>query len=67
MSNVLPFGEMNDEVGLGILAIVAKKVMPSSRAIADKILTIEAYRIGELKLSGMLGGGSASSTNFNFG
>lgn len=63
----LPLGNIADEVGMGVLLIVAKKLnkgrMPWLNHIANGGLAVESARIGEAIASGSVGMGSSSSGN----
>lgn len=67
LTNKIPLGNISDEVGLGIAAIVAKKYlgkkMPIIAKVADAALVIESARIGEAAISGQLGGITSPSSN----
>ena len=61
----LPFGNIADEVGLGIVALVSKKFLgrkiPLVKDIANAGLLIESARIGEAVATGQLGLGQSDS------
>jgi hypothetical protein len=55
-TNKIPLGNISDEVGMGILAILAKRTIgkkaPFVAKIADAALVIESARIGEAVIKG---------------
>ena len=67
LTDKIPMGNVSDEIGLGIAAIVAKKYlgkkMPMVAKIADAALVIESARLGEAAISGQLGGITATSSS----
>lgn len=67
ITNKIPLGNISDEVGLGITAIIAKKYlgkkMPLIAKVADAALVIESARIGEAAISGQLGGVTSTPAN----
>jgi len=69
LTNKIPLGNISDEVGLGIAAILAKKYfgkkVPMLGKVCDAALVIESARIGEAAITGQLGGMSASTSSSN--
>lgn len=68
ITSKLPLGNISDEVGIGILAILAKRTlgkrMPIVANVANAALMIESARIGEAIITGQVGlGGSSSSSS----
>lgn len=63
-SNMLPLGNMSDEVVLYIANRFVEKRVPALRGVAHNGRIVEAARIGELLMTqGLSFGGGQSSTN----
>ncbi len=72
LTSKIPLGAISDEVGMALLAILAKRMIktPMVTKIADAALVIESARIGQAAINGQIGlGGSSSSQSdlFNGG
>lgn len=67
LTNKIPLGDIADEVGIGLTAILAKKYLgrkfPMVRPFADAAITIEAARIGQSIASGNIMGTSSAPSN----
>lgn len=61
--NKLPFGDINDEVAFGATAWILSKLTKAKllNQIKDTVLTVETYRIGEVKMGG--NGTTSTSTS----
>ena len=67
MTSKIPLGNIADEVGLGIAALITKKFLgrkiPLVKDIANAGLLIESARIGEAVATGQIGLGNSAATN----
>lgn len=68
VTNMIPLGEMSDEIGMGLLNwVVAKNTSGMVRDVCIKGLVVENARVGERLISGGMGIFQSTQSTSNFG
>jgi len=67
MSSKLPFGELNDEIALGLSAYLVSKLVKGSTPIMKKIIDNEAYTAGLFVRQGVKGTKNSNGNSYVYG